>query len=594
LGLLPPPPLSAVEWLDKYYYLPTESSAEAGKFSSDRVPYIREIAYHLSPQSPTKKVSVVKAVQMGLTEFANGLCFYYAHLHPSPMLFGMPTEKLCLDHATDKMWAAIQATPILKNEVIIPRKRENGSSLLNIRFAGGFIKLGHAGSAVTFASRSIRILIKDDLDRWGDDVNGEGDPSTLADKRTTAFPHTKKIYSNSSPTMKRNSKIWREYLDGSQALFNIPCPHCENFFPFERENFSYETDGHSKIEGDVVCICPHCEGVIEEWRKGELMLKGVFIHRYPKREHKSYRIPAYYSPFVSWKTIFGEYERARDYFRNGYEGELKDWVNTRDAKIWEVEKEIEEQLDILKLRVFLDEGEVPTDTVGLSMGIDVQKDHMWFIVTAWRNNDSWHIVEYGRVTEWDTLEEVLRRDYYDENGVVYNVKMCAVDSGYKQQEAYKFAKANSRIVVPVKGGSHSMPTAYRASTAEKDRRNKILLKLYILNPDYYKNQIHDKIIRSLVLEESGENIYEKSNCITLNEKSEEQIAIQWTREHETEKIRHNGTSYLTWMLKNPNDKNNHLWDCMYYSVFAGDFAGLRHKRVKKITKRRDRTIRKGF
>jgi phage terminase large subunit GpA-like protein len=56
----------------------------------------------------------------------------------------------------------------------------------------------------------------------------EGDPLTLAIKRTQTF-WNKKIFVNSTPTTKDISTIERRYYLGSQGHFYVPCPLCSHY-----------------------------------------------------------------------------------------------------------------------------------------------------------------------------------------------------------------------------------------------------------------------------------------------------------------------------------------------------------------------------
>lgn len=58
-------------------------------------------------------------------------------------------------------------------------------------YAGGYIALVGANSPAGLASRPIRILLADEIDRYG--VTQEGDPLKLGIQRTTNFHNRKKV-----------------------------------------------------------------------------------------------------------------------------------------------------------------------------------------------------------------------------------------------------------------------------------------------------------------------------------------------------------------------------------------------------------------
>ena len=79
--------------------------------------------------------------------------------------------------------------------------------------------MGGANSPAGLASRPIRILLCDEVDRYPDSAGTEGDPVQLAEKRTITFWNRKKIFV-STPGNKGVSRIEFEYLAGTQEKWN--------------------------------------------------------------------------------------------------------------------------------------------------------------------------------------------------------------------------------------------------------------------------------------------------------------------------------------------------------------------------------------
>ncbi|ADV47039.1 terminase GpA [Nitratifractor salsuginis DSM 16511] len=585
ISFKPDPIIPIDEWSDTYRILPSESSAEPGRYRTDRMPYLKEIARELSPQSPTQRVSVMKGVQLGFTELANNMIFTYADLYPCPMLMILPTESLAQTHASDKLWPSIEKTPRIA-EKIYPRKKDGGSSKLDIRFPGGNLRIAYAFTTSTFASVSRRVVIKDDLDRWPDDVKGEGNPSALADKRADAFPN-KKIYANSSPTLLKTSKIYREYMDGSQAVYDVPCPHCGEMFDLNKDRFVYEWDTeHYKLTGAVMCECPHCGEKIPETKKHVMTKDGKWRHKYPDRLHKSYRIPSWYSPFLPWTDIVQEYLTALKVQDEGIVDDMKTWVNTREAWVWEEEIHATQDIEILKLRADTPEAVVPPRTALLTMAVDVQVDHFWFEIRAYQYGNAKRTIRYGRVETWTDIEDLFRAHYLDEKGQPYAVKVCAIDSGYRTDEVYEFCAMNLDVAIPVKG-VEKMTVPYKVTTVTKEKDGRSFttgLKLYLLNTMYYKDMFDAQIKRSLALEEKGQ-LLSSDNVVTLHSEADGTIAEQWTSEYKAEEVnKKTGAVKMSWRKIRPKAPN-HLWDCGVYNTFLGDLMGVKFLRPKPVVKR---------
>ena len=65
--LKPPPKLTIDMWADRYRVLSTKSSAEPGKWRTDRVPFQREVMRAISSKK-TEKVVMMYGAQLSKTE----------------------------------------------------------------------------------------------------------------------------------------------------------------------------------------------------------------------------------------------------------------------------------------------------------------------------------------------------------------------------------------------------------------------------------------------------------------------------------------------------------------------------------------------
>ena len=83
-----------------------------------------------------------------------------------------------------------------------------------------------ANSAAGLASRPVRIVLCDEVDRYPSSAGTEGDPIRLAAKRATSFWNAK-VVTVSMPTVKNASRIEAEFVDSDQRDYWVPCPHCD-------------------------------------------------------------------------------------------------------------------------------------------------------------------------------------------------------------------------------------------------------------------------------------------------------------------------------------------------------------------------------
>ncbi|OCL85729.1 Phage terminase large subunit (GpA) [Aliarcobacter thereius] len=499
-GFEPDPIMTVSEWADAYRVLPSESSSEPGQYRTERMPYLEEIAYELSPQSPTSEITVIKGTQLGFTELGNNMLFCYADLYPCPMLQILPTESAVRTHSSSKLWASIKVTPKLKN-LFRARKSKDGSSITSLLFRGGSIALGWSNSAATFASMSRRVVINDDVDRWADEIEG-GDPLDLAKNRAEAFPNNKKIYNNSSPGKKHNSKILPKYESSSQGLYTMKCPHCSEDVVFEKDGFKFSYDEEYRLKDDVVFVCSNNGCIIEEHQKYEMMKKengARYVHNFPEREHKGYRVPSYYSPFAKWNEIFQSFLDARkEQKQKKISTKMAGWVNTKDANVWE------EEIEKLDVKEFLNRHEdyaadVPSGAYILTAGVDTQDDRLECEVVGWgKYGESWSIAKYILDGDpkfpkvWQKLDNILQSTYKHESGIDMKILGMGIDSGgHRTDYVYSYCKTRVEQNVFCMKGDNSVETPILKSGISKNKDGS--LRLYMIGVNSAKDVVYGQL-----------------------------------------------------------------------------------------------------
>lgn len=498
-GFEPDPLMTVSEWADNFRVLPSESSSQPGQYRTETMPYLEEIAYELSPQSPTDEVSVIKGTQLGFTELGNNMLFCYADLYPCPMLQILPTETAVKTHALSKLWPSIEASPRLKN-IFKKRKTQDGSSIYSLMFKGGNIALGWSNSPATFASSSRRIVINDDVDKWPDEIEG-GNPLDLSKNRAETYSN-KKIYNNASPAKKHNSKILPKYETSSQGLYTMKCPHCGEDVVFEKDGFKFNYDENYQLIDDVVFVCSNNGCIIEEHQKYEMMKKengARYVHKFPERKHKGYRVPSYYSPFAKWNEIFQSFLDARkEQKEKKISTKMASWTNTKDANVWE------EKIEKLDVNEYLNRheeyaAEVPNGAFILTAGVDTQDDRLEVEVVGWgKYGESWSIAKlilegdpkFPRV--WQKLDNVLENSYKHESGIDMKILGMGIDSGgHRTDYVYNYCKTRVEQNVFCMKGDNSVETPILKSGISKNKDGS--LRLYMIGVNSAKDVVYGQL-----------------------------------------------------------------------------------------------------
>ncbi len=269
----PPPQLIVSQWADKYRRLSSKSSSEAGKWVTDRAPYQRGMMDAIN-EAGVSEVVLMTSSQVGKTEILNNIVGYFAHQDPSPILLIQPTLDMAETWSKDRLAPMIRDTQELSDLFGDPKSRYTNNTLLHKKFAGGHITMAGANSPASLASRPIRIVLLDEEDRYPASAGAEGDPGSLAQKRTTTF-WNRLLVSTSTPTIEGESKIESRYQQSDQRKYYVPCPQCGGLQVLTWAHIKFERKKGSKNKVETTYYeCEHCQVHLHESDKIWMLSHG--------------------------------------------------------------------------------------------------------------------------------------------------------------------------------------------------------------------------------------------------------------------------------------------------------------------------------
>lgn len=588
--LKPPPDLKLSEWADKYRRLSSESSAEPGRWHTSRTPYLKEVMDSIT-DIEVKKVVMMFGAQSGKTEAGLlNTIGYFVHYEPSPIMVLNPTIQMAESFSKEKFSPMIRDTPVLACR-INDKSRNSGNTILQKIFPGGQVTMVGANSPSSLASRPIRVLLADEVDRYPATAGKEGDPLLLAEKRMTSFWNKKEVVT-STPTIKGASRIETEYENSSRGEWCVPCPSCGELQPLTWGGIVFNEEDLSEIN----YACSKC-GVISgevEWK--EQSQYGKFIHEDPENPVKGFHLNSLSSLLTTWRDVVDKFLVANNEKKKGNVEFLKTWTNTEMAQTWEEEGETVEDKELYKRRENYN-CEVPNDVMYLTAGVDTQDDRLEIEVVGWGvDYESWgirYIVLYGdphMEKVWNDLDKVLLQSWKKPNGDELKITCTCIDSGgHKSNDVYKFCKARfNRNVFAIKGGSNSAAAYIQKPT----KNNREQAYLFTLGVDTGKSWLMDR----LKLDEPGPGY-----CHFPREEGrgyDEKYFVSLTSEKKVLRFK-KGTPVFVWELKDKGaHRRNEALDCRNYATAAIEITGLPLKKKaeneeKKPAVKRKRRVRSG-
>lgn len=372
MAFRPPVRMTGTQWADSYRYLSPESSAVPGKFDSARAPYQREMLDAMCDPMGGRVVLMI-ASQLGKTELVNNAIGQRMHLRPGPMLVLQPTLEMAEAWSKDRLAPMIRDTPVLRRLVKDPRARDSGNTLLHKNFTGGHVTVVGANSPAGLASRPIRDVFGDEVDRYPASAGAEGDPVSLAFRRTATFGNAIHVLI-STPTIKGLSRIEKAFLESDQRHYFVPCPHCGEYqeLTWGGKDVAYgmKWEPGKPETAYYVCQANGCE--IEEAYKPQMLAKGEWRAMNPGHATKGFFLPGYYSPFdgARWGKLVAEFVEVKsDPIR------LRTFVNTVLCETWEDEGE-SVAAHVLVERMEHYEAPVPAGVGVLIRTVDTQGDRL--------------------------------------------------------------------------------------------------------------------------------------------------------------------------------------------------------------------------
>jgi phage terminase large subunit GpA-like protein len=513
-ALQPKERLTVWEWADKYRMLSAKDSAEPGPYRSDRTPYLKEIMFELSNHSPVKKVVFKKGAQVGATAAGLNWLGYIVDHDPGMTMVVWPTLPDAKKNSKIRLDPLISATPRLREKIETGNNRDSKNTGLFKDFENGALIVSGANSASSLSSIPAKNIFGDEIDRWPDNVEGEGDPVELVEARQATYSR-KKAYYVSTPTFKRSSKIHREWLSSDQRWYYVPCPHCDHYQILGHEDWErpltafdhlrYETkvdaSGQQIVtSASLFCKNTNCGAEILEHNKPIMFAKGEWRKHNPESEVAGFMLSSLYSPlgWMSWKDICQKYVRAL----NSKDPEkMITFVNLQLGEVYEDvgERPVEQKLFARREQYPI--GTVQRGAVFLTCAVDVQADRIEAEVQAWgRNRQRWSVerkILIGDTKDddvWDELEDYITTTFNHVDGWAMPIMKVVVDSGYETQKVYNFCrKFDPRRVIPIKGEEtlsqmYAMPKAVDVSENGKTKRRGV--KLWKVGTNMIKAELY--------------------------------------------------------------------------------------------------------
>jgi phage terminase large subunit GpA-like protein len=469
-AVLPPVHVPLSTWANDHVRLSSEGSVQAGHWQC--FPYQTEPLDCMGPHSPYQEVVLMWASQMSKTQLALCLLAHVVAADPGPCLIVEPTLPMAEALSKDRIAPMFRDMPVLQGIVADPRGRDSGSTIFHRRFRGGHVTVVGSNSPAGLASRPIRFLFLDEVDRFEASAGAEGDPAALAIARTRTFWNRKVIWT-SSPTIKDASRIAAAFEESDQREYYVPCPFCGAYQVLEWKRVEWP----ERRPQDAEYRCEKCEKLIPHHRKAWMVAQGVWRPQNPGSRIAGFRLSELYSPWRAWGEVAEDWLKAQ-----GNPERLRAFINTSLAELWDDAGQAGVTEADLMARREQYGPMLPEGAAVVTCGVDVQDNRVEASVFAWgRAEECWlmvHRVIPGDPSTpqlWAALDDFLLQPWRHPFAGQMPIHATCIDSGgHFTQAVCNFADARrGRRVWAIKGDGGARPVWPRKES--KARKGKVWL-----------------------------------------------------------------------------------------------------------------------
>lgn len=440
------------------------------------------------------------------SDIMNNVLGRYAHLDPCAVMMIQPTIELAQDYSKSRISPMIRDTKVL-SQVFYETKSEDGAktrdgknTILSKLFPGGRLIMCGANSPAGLASRPVRVLLADEVDRFPDSAGTEGDPVDLAAKRMTTF-WNRVMGLFSTPTNEGSSRIDVEYQTGTQEEWQHECPNCGEYHLIRHTEMECETEEHKDAKGrkivvvsDVKWRCPDCGSTFSEDEMRKVPQK--YISKNPAALHngiRSFFVNGFTSPWLTWNDIMREWLEAK-----GDPTREKVVMNTRFGESYVQQGAFEDYQQFIRRREKYG-ADLPDGVLLLTGAVDTQDNRLEYEITGWGyGEECWGICkgvilgEPDNKATWDALDAVLDKVYRFKNGTGLKVARAFIDSGgHYTSKVYEYCEKNfskQRFAIKGTAGTPGIPLNYKIGKASGSK-----IPLVMLGVDDGKQQVMNRL-----------------------------------------------------------------------------------------------------
>ncbi|BEG53788.1 hypothetical protein VEV11M_21810 [Escherichia coli] len=278
-----------------------------------------------------REVNVVKSARVGYSKMLLGVYAYFIEHKQRNTLIWLPTDGDAENFMKTHVEPTIRDIPSLLALAPWYGKKHRDNTLTMKRFTNGrgFWCLG-GKAAKNYREKSVDVAGYDELAAFDEDIEQEGSPTFLGDKRIEGSVWPKSIR-GSTPKVRGTCQIERAASESPHFMrFHVACPHCgkEQYLKFGDKETPFGLKWMPDDPSSVFYLCEHNACVIRQqeldftdaryicektgiWTRDGILWFSSSGEEIEPPDSVTFHIWTAYSPFTTWVQI------------------VKDWMKTK-------------------------------------------------------------------------------------------------------------------------------------------------------------------------------------------------------------------------------------------------------------------------
>lgn len=578
-GLRPPSDLSPWEWAARNVKI--ANSERSAKYDPEQTPWWKRPMERAGDYS-TRQVVVVAPTGAGKSTMMEALIPYIVSEDPGPLLYASQTDSDAKFWSESRLKPAMMSCPTLRS--LWPKDR-HASRKMEIIFPHMPLVICGANMS-NFQEKSVRWLLGDEVWEWDAGLvreflarhhNRWNRKVLMVSQGSTAGS----IDENGACV--GGDEFWHEWRKSDMAVFSWKC-QCGEAQPFDFQGIKYDVieNGMGGIDEQATSktarlVCRSCglehadKPEVRRALAGSNMDNGnggyVVTNDSPIEHIHGFRIDSLAVWWVPWADEVLGFLEARRQMKAGVIEKMRQFTQKRRADFWSdnlgtASIEVTRSADFSKADH--DGGDKLDDEIARFATIDAGGDHYWMTICAWRAGGKCRVLWEGYVPS-DGGDEAQLLGICD--GYKVNRRSTFVDIGYEQDRILDLCVKHGWTGIKGSGNHRSFPhpTANGKpveklySTIRKAKAKNGGIANFIL---IASNEIKDILARIASSPGQLELPADLSKPFESHMKCEQR---------QVEKHPKTGHEKVFWIR--PNNRANHLWDCMCYQVAAALIVG---------------------